>query len=642
MTSNRDSITLLSKNKDKRGNIVERHTSLEEGESATEEAASDSTIFSDEEFEPDGAAVPPTDPARHSAIAAVSTLALATAACGGGATNGGGAPPPTGGTPTPTALMPQTDAEAARFALQAGLSVSTGDIMELRSEGFESWLNREIDQPIQLTAQQFFADRNLEDINEDQFFFRPDLADYMIWNQLFTGQNSVRKRVALALSEFFVVSLNALTLWPSTAIGTYWDVLVANAFGNFRDLLEEITLNSAMGVFLNTLGNQRADPDRGRVPDENFGREVMQLFSIGLFELNIDGTLQTDANGDPIETYDNDDVTGIAKAFTGYHYSFEGDVEFTEFGSDPVLNIPDARLVRNPMTADPDLRLPFGVDTHSLAEKSFLGTTIPAETDATETLRITMDTLFNHANVGPFFGRQMIQRLVTSNPSPAYVQRVAEAFNDNGSGVRGDLAAVFRAILLDDEALSETTLNDPGFGKLREPMLRFAQWGRTFGAESGTNLWLMQDISNRSNRLGQAPLRSPSVFNYFRPGFIPPNSQAADNDLVAPEFQIVNETTAAGYLNFMERSIDGTGPWMFDIKATYQEEIPIAHDPTALLDQLDLLLTANQLSEFSRDTILAALNSTPVAETDNETTKLAQIYRAVMLVMSSNDYLVQK
>jgi len=524
--------------------------------------------------------------------------------------------------------------------LRAGLSVSTGDIMEMRSEGYETWLTREMNEGIELTAQQYLASFGFEDVDDERWFFRSDPGDYMIWNQLLSGRNSVRKRAALALSEFFVVSSNNLDLWPSTTIGAYWDILKAGAFGNFRDLLEAITLNTGMGIFLNMLDNERADPSTGRVPDENFAREVMQLFTIGLFELNTDGSVRTDGSGNPIETYTNEDVTGIAKVFTGFKYDFAG-IGFSDPPTNVNFRVPDADYQRRPMTADPSRQFSNG-DTHSREEKSFLGTTIPPETGANESLRIAMDTLFNHPNVGPFFGKQMIQRLVTSNPSPAYVTRVSAAFNNNGSGIRGDLEAVFKAVLLDEEALSDASLNDPGFGKLREPMLRFAQWGRTFGAASATGAWLMQNLSERSNRLGQSPLRSPSVFNFFRPGYTPANSQAAENDLLAPEFQLVNETTAASYINFMERSIDGRGGWMFDVKATYTEEIAIAHDAPALLERLDLLLTANQLSQFARDTIAGALNATAVAETADEETKLLQVYRAVMLVMASNDYLIQK
>jgi len=195
---------------------------------------------------------------------------------------------------------------------------------------------------------------------------------------------------------------------------------------------------------------------------------------------------------------------------------------------------------------------------------------------------------------------------------------------------------------MDDEALDDSKVDDASWGKLREPMLRFAQWGRTFGTQSSSNVWLMPNLADRARRLGQSPLRSPSVFNFFRPGFTPPNSQASDNDLLAPEFQLVNETTAAGYINFMERTIDGRGGWMFDVKATYTQEIAIAHDTQALLDRLDLLLTANQLSNFARDEITAALDAQSVTENSSTDDKTRQVWRAVMLVMSSNDYLIQK
>lgn len=621
---------------------------MEQEYELSDEHSFESDLGEDSQPDPSGGCDEFEPSIKPAAAMGVSALALATAACGGGGgnggapgTGGGGGPAPTP-TPTPIVARPQSDTEAARFGLRAGLSVSTGDVLEMRSEGYEPWLEREMSQPITRTAAQFLSSLGFEAVDDNQYFFRSDPADYMIWNQLMDGGYSVRKRAALALSEFFVVSVNNITIWPSSSIGAYWDLLIEHAFGNFRDLLEAITLNAAMGVFLNTLGNQRADPNTGRVPDENYAREVMQLFSIGLFELNIDGTERTNGNGEPIETYDNDDVTGIAKVFTGYNYNYSGGIGFSSPPSNPNLNIPDAALLRNPMTANSIFHLPNRGNRHSNEEKSFLGTTIPAGTGAQESLRIAMDTLFNHPNVGPFFGKQMIQRLVTSNPSPAYVRRVAETFNDNGSGERGDLRAVFKAVLLDDEALSAASLTDPGFGKLREPMLRFAQWARTFGAESDSGFWLMQNLSERSNRLGQSPLRSPSVFNFFRPGYTPANSQAAQAGLLAPEFQLVNETTAASYVNFMERSIDGRGGWMFDVKATYIEEIAIAHETDQLLDRIDLLLTANQLSDSTKNTIRDVLNSDPIQETSSRNAKLNRIYRAVMLVMASNDYLIQK
>ena len=576
--------------------------------------------------------------------AAIGTLAAGLAACGGGGTEGSSPGGGNAGVPPIEVLKPQTDAQAARFALHASLSVSPQDISNLRQNGYEAWLSSQMDAPNSQTAAEFLASRGFNRIDENNHYSRTQPANSMIWAQLMDGGSGVRKRIALALSEFFVVSLNSVDslIWRSQGMGAYWDALNDRAFGNFRDLLEDIALNPAMGVYLNTRGNKKADARTGRVPDENFGREVMQLFSIGLYALNQDGTEQLDSSGRPIETYENDDVTGIAKVFTGY------DLDFSETTLHPNptganWQIPEPDVATRRMTADASKwRYPRSESYHSPEEKSFLGTTIPAGTGATESLAIALDALFNHPNVGPFFGKQMIQRLVTSNPSPAYVERVARTFNDDGMGKRGNLRAVFKAILLDEEALSDHGLSDPRFGKLREPMLRYIQWARTVGVESASGNWDIGNTDSSSNGLAQSPLRSPSVFNFFRPGYFPTNSQASANGMVAPEFQLVNETTVASYLNFMQQVIRGKGSRSNDVKPVYSAEIAIAHDPTALLDRLDLLLTGQQLMEATRSEILAVIEGMAVTEASPKQDKLNMIYIAVMLVMASYDYLIQR
>ena len=575
--------------------------------------------------------------------AGVAAIALATAACGGG----GSGPPPSsgggggGGTPPPVVLKPQTDAQAARFLMQSSFAVGTGAIDQVKSEGYEPWLDRQMNQSNSQSANEFYSGLGYDKVDANGYFDRADLGDRMIWSQLLSGGSSVRKRVALALSEFFVVSLNNVDLvWRSPAIGEYWDILNRNAFGNFRQLIEEITLNPAMGVFLNTLGNRKADPRTGRVPDENYGREIMQLFSIGLYELNPDGTPKL-SGGNPIETYTNEDVTGIAKVFTGYDLDYTGITKSSPPGS--TRQIPDAAVVRNPMTADPARwQFPRSSGYHSDDAKTFLGLTIPAGTSASDTLRLALDLLFNHPNVGPFFGKQMIQRLVTSNPSPGYVQRVAAAFANNGQGRRGDLRAVFKAILLDDEALNAANVTSPTFGKLREPMLRLVQLGRTFGASSISGNWEMDNLTDPASRLGQSPLRPPSVFNFFRPGYIPTGSQAAAQNLLAPEFQLVNETSVAGYVNFMERAVEASGYFFRDLKLDYTAELALVDDPAKLLQRLELLLTANQLTQPVRDAILGAINSVPITATSTAEEKLRRVHVGVLLIMASNDYLVQK
>ncbi|MEO0591654.1 MAG: DUF1800 family protein, partial [Pseudomonadota bacterium] len=578
--------------------------------------------------------------------AGVALAALATAACGGGGSgsttsaSGGNGGTGTNPTPQPTVKKPANDAEASRFLLQVGLGSGTQAISQLSDQGYEPWLDAQMAPANDQTAREFLASRGFDQVDDNRYYNNGRTGDYMIWSQLMTGGNSVRKRFALALSEFFVVSLNSINLtWRSPAIGAYWDILNEHAFGDFRELLEAITLNPAMGVFLNTRGNRRAD-GRGRVPDENYGREVMQLFTIGLFELNGDGT-PTLSGGEPIETYTNEDVNGIAKVFTGYNYDYVG------IGFTPETNgggqIPDADYVYQPMTADPSRwRNPRNDGFHSAEEKSFLGLTIPAGTGPEESLRLALDHLFAHPNVGPFFAKQMIQRLVTSNPSPAYVERVASVFDNNGSGVRGDLRAVFKAIVLDDEALDPANVTNPGFGKLREPMLRFAQLGRTFGMRSISEDWILRDMSDQSSRLGQSPLRPPSVFNFFRPTYFPTNSQTADNNLLAPEFQLVNETTVAGYINFMELAVETRGFLFTDVELDYSAEVAIADDSEALVNRLDLLLSANQLSAEIRGLVQAGIDSIAIDADSEEEDRLRRVHAGVLLVMASTDYLIQK
>ncbi|ASJ90443.1 DUF1800 domain-containing protein [Porphyrobacter sp. CACIAM 03H1] len=594
-----------------------------------------------DEGRPAEAVPPPALEPIAARAATVSTLAMAVAACGGGGGSSGGGS--TGGGPPPVATVrkPQTDAEAARFLLQASLSVSTGTIAEVRSEGYGPWLDRQFAIANSQSARTFFADRGYDRVDASRFYNSAVIGDYMIWSQLLSGGNPVRKRIAFALSEFFVVSISGINLtWRGPAIGEYWDILNRHAFGNFRDLLQDITLNPAMGVFLNTRGNRAADARTGRVPDENYAREVMQLFTIGLFELNPDGTNRL-SNGNPVETYGSADVTGLARVFTGYDFDLAGLAFTTEVGG--TRQIPDPEYARRPMTADPARWVPARTTGfHSTEAKTFLGLTIPAGTGAAESLRLALDHLFNHPNVGPFFARQMIQRLVTSNPSPAYVGRVAAVFANNGQGRRGDLAAVFKAILTDNEALDPAGVTNPNFGKLREPVLRFVQFARTFGARSNSGNWQIGDLSDAATALGQSPLRSPSVFNFFRPGYFPTNTEIANRGLLAPEFQLVNETSVAGYVNFIERALTGGRAPVADLALDFAAEVGIAQDAGALLDRLDLLLTGRQLSSGVRDTIRTAMEDVPLTATSTNAERLRRVQIGVALILASTDYLIQK
>nr|WP_315495620.1 DUF1800 domain-containing protein [uncultured Rhodoferax sp.] len=545
-----------------------------------------------------------------------------------------------------------TPEDAARFLLQAQFSASDAEIAAVQQHTYSDWLAQQFDAPLGQTGWDWLNERGYGRIdNTTRYFDHFYPGDYMVWNQLMTAPDAVRKRLALALSEFFVVSLTGLDFaWRSHAMAHYWDTLARHALGNFRDLLEEVTLNPAMGHYLNTKGNQKENAATGRVPDENYAREVMQLFTIGLVQLNPDGTEGIGANGQRLETYTQSDVTQLARVFTGYDFDQRQNVTV-------VLDPDGKRKVGN--TNFTKQHMMFTANRHSEQEVRFLGTTIAAKTSGSDALKKALDTLFQHPNVGPFFGKQMIQRLVTSNPSPAYVARVSAVFADNGAGVRGDLRAVFAAILLDDEARSPAGLSNPQFGRLREPMLRLVQWGRTFGIASAQGSWKIGDLSNPATQLGQSPLRSPSVFNFFRPGYVPPATQMAASGAAAPEFQIVTESSVAGYINYLQgvvrNGIYVNDPDLpnnvnnsknpkngFDIKASYTTELALATDAKALVARLNLLLCAGQLPLALQARMVTALNAAPLNATSPPDKRLDRVAAAVLLTMAAPQYLVQK
>jgi uncharacterized protein (DUF1800 family) len=579
-------------------------------------------------------------PVPQAKAAASLTASALLAACGGG----GGSPGTSVSNINPVSAA---DADAARFLQQAQFSSTQAEIAEVRQAGYAGWLIRQFETPQGPTGWDWLEARGYGQVDSYSYYRSTYPADFMLWRQLMSAQDAMRRRMALALSEFFVVSLESSAfVWRSHGLAHYWDMLVKNAFGNFRQLLEDVTLHPAMGFYLNTKGNQRENASTGRTPDENYAREVMQLFTIGLYQLNLDGTEKLDASGNPVETYSQSEVSSLARVFTGYDFDYSDGVRLAIPGQ--TTTIASTAFTRKPMA--------FNASRHSMLEASFLGGTIPANTPGPEALKTALDTLFNHANVGPFFARQMIQRLVTSNPSAAYVGRVAARFNNNGAGERGDLRAVWAAILLDDEARSAQSATSLRFGKLREPMLRLVQWARSFGVTSAAGSWKLFSTSNPATQLGQSPLRSPSVFNYFRPGFVPPNTVMATEQVPAPEFQLVNETTVGGYLNYMQgvirngiacsspdvpQAVSG-GIYPFDVKARYADELLLVTDAAALVSHLGLVLCAGQLLPATQSLIVAALNAVPLTATSTEAARLDRIAAAVLLVMASADYLIQK
>ncbi len=586
---------------------------------------------------------------RDLGVLVASAAALLTACGGGGGTRAGAI---TSSVPVPLAATgvgaspAASDEEAARFLLQAQFSASDAEIAMLRSTSFAAWLNTQFAAPQGPMGWDWLEARGYGMVDTNNYFFSTYPADFMVWNQLITAPDAMRKRVALALSEIFVASLASSDFdWRSHGFAAYWDGLVKNAFGNFRQLLEDVTLNPAMGYFLNTKGNQKENAATGRLPDENYAREVMQLFTIGLYQLNLDGSEKRDAIGNKIETYTQSDVSNLARVLTGYDF---------DISTGPRLAVPGQTYTINPKDS---VRLPMALNAsrHSTLASTFLGTTVAANTPGATALKTALDALFNHPNTAPFFCKQLIQRLVTSNPSPVYVARVAGVFVNNWAGVRGDLPSVLAALLLDDEARSPAGLSNINFGKLREPMVRLVQWGRSFGIASAAGTWKLFDTSRSDTQLGQSPLRSPSVFNFFRPGYVPPGTVLASSQTPAPEFQLVNESSVGGYLNFMQDVIRngfniGTPAvpqaaytaYARDVTCSYTDELAFVLDPVALVKRLSLRLCAGQLSAANQNLIATALATPALSAASTAAQKLDRVAAAVLLVMASADYLVQK
>ncbi|MFC4274154.1 DUF1800 domain-containing protein [Achromobacter aloeverae] len=511
--------------------------------------------------------------------------------------------------PTPSSAPTRpTPGQASRFLAQATFGPTPDEIDRVVSLGYARWIDQQLAAPPSQTHFDWLVamGKNTEaykgnGINEP--------LEATLWRKFIAAPDQLRTRAAFAFSEIFVVNVLSISAsWPMFGAAAFMDTLAAHSLGNFRDMLEGVTRSVAMGCMLTYRGSRKEDPRTGRSPDENYAREVMQLFTIGLYELNPDGTLKL-RDGKAVETYTNDDVRGLAKVFTGW-----------DLGGPET----DAEFQRRPMALNPA--------NHSMSEKRFLGTVIPPGTGGVESLRIALDTLCAHPNVGPFIGTQLIQRLVTSNPSPAYVGRVAAVFADNGKGRRGDLGAVLRAVLLDPEA-RQPDLGSPTWGKVREPIVRFAAWARAFGATSRNGQWAMPDTTDSTIRLGQSPLRAPSVFNFFRPRFTPPNTPIAQAGLVAPEFQITDETSVAGYLNFVAIYVDRG--WE-DVQTDYAAEAALAGDTHALVRRIVLLLAGDAFSEATARIIADAVAEIPAPR------RLDRVRAAIMLVAATPEYLVQK
>jgi uncharacterized protein (DUF1800 family) len=403
------------------------------------------------------------------------------------------------------------------------------------------------------------------------------------------------------------------------AMSSYWDMLNRNAFGNYRTLLREVTLHPAMGYYLNMINSERDNPETGAHPNENYAREILQLFSVGLIKLNLDGSPRLDSNGKTIPAYDESVVQGFAKAFTGWTYPNATGWDEADEG------VKEAWM---------GAMKPFAA-MHSAEVKKLLdGTTLPAGQTIEKDLNDALDNIFNHPNVGPFVSRQLIQRLVTSNPSKAYVTRVASTFNNNGSGVRGDLRAVVQAVLLDPEARTVAPTN---YGKLREPVIRFANMLRALNAKSKNGRNAIHYLDSSDNGLGQSPLLAPSVFNFYSPNYRMPGP-IAQASLYSPEFQITTETTVVGSLNFFADLFNSGGYGWDDsrLELDFKTLESQAATPETLVSTLDALFCNYQMRSALRNRLLTLIQAYPADEPGT------RVRAALMLISLSPDFVVQR
>ncbi len=566
---------------------------------------------------------------------------LALYACGGGGGDAGGeSPSGVGG--QAVAEKPASREQAARFLTQATFGPTDADIDRVMAIGYSAWIDEQLTKPAAAhRAYWEAADAAIKAANAGSSAGQDQVFE-SFWKQAVSGEDQLRQRWAYALSQVFVISMadDAVGGNPR-AVAAWLDMLGDKGLGTYRDLLEAVSRHPLMGQYLSHLRNQKADARTGRVPDENYAREVMQLFSIGLIELNADGSARSDGSK-ALETYAAADVAGMAKVFTGWSWACPDWPDNSCFSGGSANGNSDPDRSFKPMLGYPQY--------HATEEKSFLGTTVPAQSpaDPQASLRAALDTLAAHPNVGPFIGRQLIQRLVTSNPSRQYVAAVSAAYKTSG----GDMKAMLRAVLLHPEARRKA--DDEG--KLREPVLKLSAFLRAFGFTSDSGSWRVGNTDSTSNALGQTPLRSPSVFNFYRPGYVAPGTESATLKLAAPELQIAHETAAAGYVNFMRDNVaQGVGQYNSstsrrDLQADFSAEVALADQPTALIERIDAKLLGGTMPEALKLEIQGAiekmaipvLNSTGSNQKQVNDAKRTRVNAAIFLAVISPEFQVQK
>jgi len=542
------------------------------------------------------------------------------AACGGGGSVAS-APPPA---PPPSVSA----ADAARLLEQATFGVTASDVAHVQSVGIDAYINEQLAYPpTQYTGYSYTPHTAPAGCVGDgskppdaaSLCARDQYSPFQVQRDFFThalnNPDQLRQRVAFALSQIMVVS--SVEIYEAYGLADYENILLRDALGNYRTLLQDVTLSPTMGHYLDMADSDKTNSQNGTVPNQNYAREVMQLFSIGLVELNPDGTQQLDANGAPVPTFDGSTIEGLASVFTGWTYPPR-----------PGAN----SQWTNPINFDGTMVV--FPDHHQPGTKLLLnGYTVPANQTPEQDLANALDDIFNHPNVGPFIGQQLIQHLVTSNPSPDYVARVAAVFANNGQGVRGDLSAVVRAILTDSEARGDAPATNL-FGRLREPALFITSTLRNLGGQSDGVL-----LRSASSAMGQ-PIFSPeTVFSFY-----PPRYQVPGTHTLGPEFGIANAATALARANFVNTVIMQGGaaadPTVSGSTGTSIDLTPFlgAGSSSALVAQLNQILMHGSLSSAASNIVLESLYSVAASSTN----PLAGPQAASYLILSSAQYQVER
>lgn len=542
--------------------------------------------------------------------------------------------------------------DVTRFLAQASFGPTEDEIKSLyESDGdFATWIDEQITAPNTSILEAFddhMRDAGLDPLNKRDLeldWQKRMLLSDILWERFVHGEDQLRQRVAFALSQIFVISdLSDALFNDARGVANYHDVMTQHAFGNYRDLLEAVTLNPTMGEYLSMVRNEKADLVRNIRPDENFAREMMQLFTIGLVELNDDGTQRSDEGGNVIPTYDQNITKAFASVFTGWIYGNAPYWYWTDWFNESTV------LPMKPFEA-----------YHDTQSKTLLnGEILPAGQTAQQDLTAALDNVFSHPNVAPFISKQLIQRLVTSNPSPDYVQRVSGVFNNNGRGEKGDLEAVVRAILLDSEARTRSPETIATFGKVKEPILKFTSLMRAFDVEASQPLTDDTMVERETIRFfwpgydyGQRPYGAPSVFNFYRPDY-KPTAISATYDVVSPELQILNEKNITAMSNWAgsiifnaydflradcEESLNyesGVGC----LYAKFDSEVELARDIDDLLDHLDVLMLSGQMSDDMRTVVVNHIASFDEAD---EQQRLYRVAEAVYLIWMSPEFAIQR